>query len=85
MSTKPIDIPSSSSKERSLSEQFDASSAETKKRILSMTGSKPTSKIETNYSIIQAEKEKHNLYIKNTQTPTTKSMLNFWGMYQSPP
>lgn len=84
MPTTPINIPCSSSKERSLSEQFNAESAETKKRILSMIGTKPTSKIETNYSIAETEREKHNLYIKNTQSPTTKSMLKFWGMYQSP-
>jgi hypothetical protein len=45
MSSAPIDIPKKDMiKERSLSEQFDSSSLNTKTHILCLTGTKPTSK-----------------------------------------
>jgi len=87
MST-PIDIPGPTKEERSLSEQFDAQSAESKERILSLVGTKPTSKYSGNIALERLKEEnsrKYNENLKQATTPKTRSMLKHWGVYNSPP
>ncbi len=81
--SSPINIPNSS-KQRTLSEQFEAESAESKQRIIDMIGTKPTSKSTKDESERDDEVKRRHTMIKKSTSPDTRSMLKHYGVYKSP-